>query len=110
MHFYNSATTKLKDNLYLMFPSGYFTKDGTVLVYAAFSRDGKQFRRLGHTPLLGLGKGFDKKCIYVSAGAIPGEKSGTYWIYYGGTAVSHDDPLPRHNDGGIGRFLLNVVD
>jgi hypothetical protein len=111
MQFYNSATTKLKDNLYLMFPSGFFTKDGTVLVYAAFSRDGKQFSRVGHTPLLGLGKGFDKKGIYVATGAIPATKPGTYWIYYGGTGVLHDaTPTSHHFNGGVGRFLLNVVD
>jgi hypothetical protein len=111
MQFYNSATAKLKDNLYLMFPSGFFTKDGTVLVYAAYSRNGKQFFRLGHTPLLGLGKGFDKTGIYVCAGAIPGEKPGTYWIYYFGTATLHDaTPASHHFNGGLGRFLLKVVD
>ncbi|MCK4818091.1 hypothetical protein KA005_20140, partial [bacterium] len=104
--------TKLKDNLYLMFPSGLFTKDGTVLVYAAFSRNGKHFFRLGRTPLLGLGKGFDNAGIYVSAGAIPGEKPGTYWIYYGGTALPHNDAISTdiYYNGGIGRFLLNVAD
>jgi len=112
MHFYNSATTKLRDNLYLMFPSGFFTHDGTVVVYSAFSRDGKQFSRLGRTPLLGLGSGFDRTGIYVAAGAIRGKKPGTYWIYYGGTAVPHDDSTPTkvHYDGGVGRFLLRVVD
>ena len=112
MQFYNSATTKLKDNLYLMFPSGLFTKDETVLVFAAFSRDGKQFFRLGRTPLLGFGKGFDSMGIYVSAGAVPGEKPGTYWIYYGGTARTHAaiSTNTLHYDGGIGRFLLKVVD
>jgi hypothetical protein len=108
--FYNSATTKLKDDLYLMFPSGLYMKDGSVVVFAAFSHDGKQYYRLGRTPLLGLGKGFDKMGIYVSAGAIPGEKPGTYWIYYGGTEMSHEDPTPRHYDGGLGRFLLNVAE
>ncbi len=109
--FYNSATTKIKDDLYLMFPSGYFAKDGTSLVYAAFSRDGKQFRRLGRKPLLDLGKGFDSKGIYVATGAIPGEKPGTYWFYYGGTALSHDiEPSKVRGDGGIGRFLLRIED
>jgi hypothetical protein len=112
MHFYNSATTKLKDNLYLMFPSCYFQKTETVTVCAAFSRDGKQFCRLGRTPLLGLGKGFDKTCIYVAAGATPGENPGTYWVYYGGTAVPHDDNRPSkvRSDGGLGRFLLKVAE
>ena len=112
MHIYNSATSKLKDNLYLMFPSGFYTKDGTVLVFAAFSRDGRQFTRLGRTPLLGLGGGFDKTGIYVSPGAVPGEIPGTYWVYYGGTEIPHDESNPAkvRYDGGIGRFLLKVVD
>jgi hypothetical protein len=109
MHFYNSPTTKLKDNLYIMFPSGYFSRDGSVLVYSAFSRDGKNFYRLGHKPFLTLGKGFDSKGIYVSAGAIPGNEPNTYWVYYGGTSLSHDaNPDNIHSSGGIGRFLLKV--
>ncbi len=112
LHFYNSATTKINDHLYLMFPSGFYTKDGTVVVFSAFSRNGKLFSRIGHKPLLGLGSGFDKTGIYVSAGAIPGEVPGTYWIYYGGTEIPHDESTPskvKYN-GGIGRFLLKVVD
>ena len=111
VQFYNSATTKLKDHLYLMFPSGLFTKDQTVLAYAAYSRDGKRFFRLGRTPLLGFGKGFDSKGIYVCPGATPGGKPGTYWVYYGGTGVRHDAaPGSHHYNGGVGRFLLEVVD
>ncbi|MBN2294114.1 MAG: hypothetical protein JXM70_16930 [Pirellulales bacterium] len=111
MHFYNSAAAKLKDNLYLMFPSSYFQKTETVTVSAAFSRDGKNFQRLGRTPLLGLGKGFDKAGIYVCAGAIPAEKPNTYWIYYFGTAARHDATPEMHNfNGGLGRILLKVED
>ena len=57
MQFYNSATAKLKDNLYLMFPSGFFTKDGTVLVYAAY-QPGRQavLPPRTHAPF-GLGQG-----------------------------------------------------
>jgi hypothetical protein len=111
-HLYNAAATKLRDDLYLMLPSGFFTKTGKVLVYAAFSRDGKQFHRLGRSPLLDLGKGFDSKGLYVGPGAIPGEKPGTYWLYYSGTAVPHDGNKPTQvrNDGGCGRFLLKVAD
>ncbi len=112
LHFYNSATTKFKNDLYLMFPSGFYTKDGTVRVFAAFSRDGKKFHRLGRKPLLGLGHGFDKTGIYVSAGAIPGEEPGTYWLYYGGTEIPHDgsNPSKVRYDGGIGRFLLRITE
>ena len=46
-----------------------------------------------------------------AAGAIPGEKPGTYWIYYGGTGMLHDaTPASHHFNGGVGRFLLSVVD
>ena len=65
--FYNSAATKLSDGRYFMFPSA-LLPDGTLSVYVAFSRDGKHFRRLGRTPLLEPGKGFDKKGLYVGAG------------------------------------------
>jgi hypothetical protein len=110
MHLYNSATTKINGHLYLMFPSGFFTKDGTVLPLAAFSRDGKSFQRLGHTPLLGLGAGFDKSGIYVAPDPIPAEEPDTYWVYYIGTARLHDESSKKHHDSGIGRFLLKVVD
>jgi hypothetical protein len=111
-HLYNAATTKLRDDLYLMAPSGFFTKTGKVLAYAAFSRDGQHFQRLGRTPLLDAGKGFDKMGIYVGAGAIPARKAGTYWIYYLGTASPHDGNVPSkiHYDGGIGRFLLKLAE
>jgi hypothetical protein len=110
LHFYNSAATKLRGGLYLMLPSGLFTNDGKVFVYAAFSRNGKLFHRLGRTPLLTTGNGFDAKGVYVGPGAVPGAKPGTYWFYYVGTTVPHDDNLPTkvRNGGAIGRFLLGV--
>jgi hypothetical protein len=110
LHFYNAATTKLANDCYLMLPSGFLTGDGTLPVYAALSRDGKKFERLGKTPLLAPGDGFDSKGVYVGPGAIPGEMPGTYWFYYLGVSVPHDANVPAkaHGDGGIGRFLLNV--
>ena len=109
--FYNSATTKINDDLYLMFPSGYSALAGTSAVYAAFSRDGEHFSRLGRTPLLDLGEGegFDSKAVYLATGATPGEEPGTYWFYYGGSALPHDGSNPSY-DGGIGRVLLRVDD
>jgi hypothetical protein len=110
LHFYSSAATKLKDDLYLMPFSAFTTGDGCVRVHAAYSRDGKEFRRLGRKPLLDLGKGFDSKGLYVGPGAVPGEKEGTYWFYFLGTAAPHDENRPPKvkNDGGVGRFLLRI--
>ena len=107
---YNPAAAKLSNDLYLMFPSG-LAADGTAAVYAAFSRDGKQFRQLGHAPILPLGKSFDSKCIYVGPGAIPGKEPDTYWFYYLGMPVPHDDNKPTNvrSGGGYGRFLLRVA-
>jgi hypothetical protein len=95
-----------------MLPSGFTTGDGAVRVYAAFSRDGREFHRVGRMPLLDLGTGFDSRCLYIGPGAVPGKEAGTYWFYYLGTAVTHDANLPAkvNSEGGIGRFLLRVAD
>jgi hypothetical protein len=60
--------------------------------------------------LLGLGEGFDKTGIYIGPGAIPAEKTNTYWIYYIGARAPHDDNVPSktNHDGGVGRFLLEI--
>jgi hypothetical protein len=112
LHFYSPAASKLKDGLYLMLPSGFTSTDGASRIYAAASRDGKNFNRVGAGPLLDLGRGFDSRGIYVGAGAIPAEEPGTYWFYYLGTAVAHDDNRPGRvkRDGGIGRFRLRVTE
>lgn len=111
-HLYNPATAKIHDDLYWMLPSGFFTKTGKVLIYAALSRNGKQFERLERKPLLELGTGFDNMGMYAGPGAIASEQPGAYWVYYIGTSVGHDDTKPEdvHYDGGIGRFLLEVVE
>jgi hypothetical protein len=107
--FYNSAATKLSSGLYLMLPSA-LLPDGTLSVHSAFSRDGKQFCRLGRKPLLGPGQGFDSEGVYVGPGAVPGQKPGTYWFYYLGVSAPHDEkPANSHSNGGIGRFLLNII-
>ncbi len=108
MDFYNSATAKLAENLYVMFPSGFY-RDHTVRPHMAVSRDGKNFQRVGREPLLPLGAdgAFDAKQIYVAPGAVPGEQPGTYWFYYNGYHKDHRGPWNK--DGGLGRFLL-VVD
>lgn len=110
LHFYNPALTKLRKDLYLMLPSGFFINTGKVIPYAAFSRDGKNFQRLGRKPLLDLGSGFDNTGIYTAPGAVPAEEPGTYWIYYTGVTAPHDDNVPEkiRFDGGIGRFLLKI--
>jgi hypothetical protein len=112
LHFYSSAATKLKEGLYLMLFSGFTTGDGAVRVHAAWSRNGQDFRRISRKPLLELGKGFDSKGLYVGPGGVPGEKAGTYWFYYSGTQVAHDENVPTKvkSDGGMGRFLLQVTE
>ena len=108
--FYNSAAIKLSDGPYFMFPS-VLLSNGILSVYAAFSRDGKQFRLLGHMPLLQPGKGFDNKGLYVGPGAIPGDKPETYWFYYLGVSVPHNanNPTKVRNEGGIGRFMVRIA-
>jgi hypothetical protein len=112
LHFYSSAATKLKEGSYLMLFSGFTTGDGTVRVHAAWSRNGQDFRRFSQKPLLELGKGFDSKGLYVAPGGVPGEKAGTYWFYYLGTRVAHDENVPTKvkSDGGMGRFLVRVTE
>ncbi len=110
LHFYNSAATMLRHGLYLMFPSAFSTAEDVVRVHVAWSADGVRFHRLGRKPLLDLGAGFDSKGLYVGPGGVPSEKPGTWWFYYVGTGVGHDQNLPdrAHRAGGIGRFLLSV--
>jgi hypothetical protein len=112
LHFYSSAATKLKEGLYLMLFSGFTQGDGAVRVHAAWSQNGKDFRRISRKPLLEPGKGFDSKGLYVGPGGVPGEKADTYWFYYMGTRVAHDENVPKKvkSDGGIGRFLVRVTE
>jgi len=113
--FYNNAVTRVAAGRYLMFPSAFHhgkIEDGkdVVLPHLATSRDGRNFTRVGREPLVQLGKGFDSKGIYVLPGAVPGDRPGTWWFYYLGTNVGHDQHMPKNvrNSGGIGRFLLSV--
>ena len=108
LHFYNSAATKLRDDLYVIFPSAFFTGDQTVRPYLAASRDGRRFERVGSQEFLALGAkdSFDSKSIYVVPGAVPGDKPGTWWMYYIGLNIGHDGKQNRA--GGYGRFLLEA--
>jgi hypothetical protein len=110
MQFYNSAVTKVDDGLYLMLPSGFYKDEDVSRVHAAFSRDGMTFERVGPRPLLDLGKGFDRKALYVAPGAVPTGAAGEYWVYYVGSAAAHDAPSSKEDKraGGIGRFRLTV--
>ena len=111
LQFYNSAITKLQDDLYVMFPSGFDTVTNLVSPFMAVSHDGKNFTRLDRKPILPLGKpgSFDSKSIYVSPNAVPGEKPNTWWVYYLGYNIGHDVDKPKYT-GGFGRFLLTVED
>ncbi len=110
LQFYTSAATRLGAELYLMFPAGFYTKQDVVVPHAATSPDGRSFERVGREPVLPLGTGFDSKGIYVCPGAIAGERPGTWWFYYLGTQVPHDQNAPGkvRSAGGVGRFLLGV--
>jgi len=111
MDFYNSAAVKLRDDLYLMFPSAFTHGDDLVVPQVAASRDGKHFTRLNdRKPILPLGKGFDSKCIYVMPGATPADKPNTWWIYYLGCDFKHGESIPKRIKyrGAVGRALIEV--
>jgi hypothetical protein len=111
LHFYTAGTSRLGPKLYAMFPSGFYTGEDVVRVHLALSRDGKSFRRPAREPLVDLGKGFDSKGLYVAPQAIPGAKPGTFWVYYLGTSVKHDQfSAKTGSEGGIGRFLVTVTE
>jgi hypothetical protein len=110
LQFYNSAVAKLRDDLYVMFPSAFYTKEDVVRVHAAFSCDGEHFERVGRTPILELGTGFDRMTMYVGPGAVAGDKPNEFWFYYFAGNVGHDQSRPNKLQfgGGIGRFLVTV--
>lgn len=111
MDFYSNACTKIHDDLYLLFPSSFYHTEDVVRVHAAFSRDGRSFERIGKGPVLDLGDDFDTAAIYVSPGAFPGDRPNTYWFYYTGSRVKHNQNHPKTGvryAGGIGRFLVEI--
>jgi hypothetical protein len=108
MDFYSNAAAKLSDNLYVMFPGGFYRTDQTIHAYLAWSCDGAHFTRYGRTPVIDLGRDFDSGMLLVSPCAIPADKPNTWWIYYYGTARRHNQSLAQTHYAGIGRFLLVV--
>ncbi|MDO1445142.1 hypothetical protein Q0590_02715 [Rhodocytophaga aerolata] len=110
MDFYNSALTKINSRLYIMLPSAFYYSEDTVIPHLAFSEDGINFCRFNRTPFIQLGKEFDTMSIYVSPGAVPGPKADTYWLYYTGVDIGHNQRnFPNAYSGGIGRFLLKII-
>ncbi len=110
LHFYNSAASRLRDDLYVLFPSAYHTSDHLVRPHLVMSRDGRTVERIGRSPVLPFGKegAFDSKSIYVQPGAVPGDKLNTWWVYYIGFKLGHEDKM--NYAGGCGRFLLEITD
>lgn len=110
LHFYNSAASRLRDGLYVLFPSAYHTSDHMVRPHLAMSRDGCTFARIGRKPVLPFGKegSFDSKSIYIQPGALPGDRPNTWWVYYIGFSLGHEDK--KGYSGGYGRFLLEIND
>jgi len=108
LHFYNSATTKLKDDLYVMFPTAFYKIEDVAFPHMAYSRDGKTFERVGREPIFKGGPKFDKYGIYVAPGAVPGPRPNTWWFYYIGSNLHHDGAKVEDtwHDGGYGRFLV----
>jgi hypothetical protein len=112
MQFYSSGASKLNDRLYVFLPAAFYTREQIVNAHLAWSRDGTNFTRVGRDPVVDVGPGFDSRSIYPLSGAIAGKKKGTWWVYYNGGDVKHDDPklVKTTYSGGIGRFLLEVKD
>jgi hypothetical protein len=93
-----------------MFPSAFYVGEDTVVPHLAVSADGQTFSRPNPAPFLPLGDGFDSRCIYVAPGLIPAGAPGTWWVYYAGTHIGHDQNRlgQVHYAGGVGRFLLTA--
>ena len=108
--FYASGCTKISQDLYVMFVAAYHKNDDVVRIQAAHSRDGRSFERESRTPLLDLGEGFDSQTIYVAPGTVAGPQPGTFWVYYLGTSVKHNEshPSKTRQAGGFGRFLVDL--
>ena len=116
LQFYNPAVAKLHPNVYVMFPSGFYTGEDVVRVHAALSSDGQNFQRVGRRPAMDLGTGFDSKGLYVGPGAVPADKPEQFWFYYLGVSHGHDEKEPAKlksgggiGSGGIGRFLVTLI-
>jgi hypothetical protein len=112
MQFYSSGASKLRDRLYVLVPAAFYTRQQIVNGHLAWSRDGEHFTRVGRGPVVDVGRGFDSQSLYPLAGAIPGKKNGTWWVYYVANEAKHDDPklVKTTYSGAIGRFLLEVTD
>lgn len=112
MDLYNSAVTKLREDLYIIFSSGFYRKQDVLFPQVAVSRDGKAFEKVGDRPILGPGPKFDRCGVYVAPGAIPGPTPNSWWFYYLGTNMHYDQAKVEQDlfDGGYGRFLLTLSD
>lgn len=108
---YNNAVSKLKDNLYVMFPSVFDHASDAITPHLAIGENGKNFNLELDKEFLSLGKGFDSSAIYVGPGCIQGDSPDKFIFYYSGRSLDHSfsfDQLANTYNGGVGRFIVQV--
>jgi len=109
---YNNAITKLRDDLYIMFPSVFDHASDTVVPHLAVSTNGLNFQLEKDQEFIHLGKGFDSSAIYVAPGCIPGDAPNEFIFYYSGKSIQHSVELTQLGGsytGGVGRFVITLA-
>lgn len=108
---YNNGVSKLKDNLYVMFPSIFEHSSDLITPYLATGENGMNFSLEVEKEFLPLGTGFDSSAIYVSPGCVQGDSPDEFIFYYSGRSLKHStsfSQLKNTYNGGIGRFIVKV--
>ncbi len=108
---YNNGATKIRESLYLMFPSVFNYNSDQIIPHLATSVDGINFNLHADQAFIPLNSKFDGEMIYVSPGAIKGDAPNEYIFYYLGKDINHSvglDEIKSRYTGGIGRFILEI--